>query len=335
MEFCWNLNGEDYADIVDQTKKADGNQFDAALIVSLQQAMDPWILATRLADSTNRLRFLVAQNTNSAYPAYTAKSVNTLNAIAGNRIDLNIVTGSSHLELSKEGNIDAHHDRYRRTEEFARILGQAGDESITHEGEFYRLRQYRVRPQAPPPRLFVAGSSPEAVAIAARHADFSIVYASDFESTGSVFAEAKRQAERFGRAIRCGLLIDVIARPTAEAAWHAAESLGARFSRTDKKMKSLLLKHVDSVGIAEHRRLLAYSNYRVDRHLWSGIAQVSTAHGLSIVGSYRDVIDTIRRYHELGADYFLLSGMAGDREIERIGQYVLPVLKTTDQEVTL
>ncbi|MFB9328170.1 LLM class flavin-dependent oxidoreductase [Paenibacillus aurantiacus] len=333
MEFCWNLNGEAYPDILEQTKTADANQFDAALIVSLQQAMDPWILATQLAASTNRLRFLVAQNTNSAQPAHTAKAVNTLNSIAGNRIDLNIVTGSSHFELHKEGIVDHHRDRYRRTEEFVRILGQAGEDSITHEGEFYRLRQYRVKPQAPPPRLFVAGSSPEALAIAARHADFSVVYAADFESTGRAFASAKRQAAQLGRRIRCGLLIDVIARPTTEAAWQAAEALGASFGRSDKKMKSLLLKSIDSVGIAEHRRLLAYPDHRVDRHLWSGIAQVSTAHALSIVGSYRDVMDTIQRYHELGADYFLLSGMAGDREIERIGQYVLPALKTSDQEV--
>jgi len=329
MEFCWNLHGEAYADIVRQTQLADRHGFDAALIVSLQMAMDPWILATQLATQTARLRFLVAQNTNLVLPSYTAKAVNTLNVITGNRIDVNIVTGSSQLELGKEGNFERHIDRYRRTEEFVRILAQAAEESITFHGEYYRLNQFRVTPQAPPPRLFIAGSSPEALATAARYADFCVIYAKDFAGAGETFAAVKRQAREYGRSIRCGLLIDVIARNASAAAWQAAETLSAGFSRKDKKIKSLLLKTVDSVGIAEHKQLLAHADYRVDRHLWSGIAQTSTAHGLSIVGDYREVIDTLRRYRELGADYFLLSGMAGDREIERLGAYVLPYVPTS------
>ncbi|MCD1257240.1 LLM class flavin-dependent oxidoreductase [Paenibacillus athensensis] len=329
MEFCWNLQGEAYADIVRQTQLADRHGFDAALIVSLQMAMDPWILATQLATQTERLRFLVAQNTNLVLPSYTAKAVNTLNLITGSRIDLNIVTGSSHLELGKEGNFERHIDRYRRTEEFVSILRMAAEESITFQGDYYRLNQFRVTPQAPPPRIFVAGSSPQALATAARYADFCVIYARDFAGAGETFATVKQQAQAYGRSIRCGLLIDVIARSASDEAWQAAEALSATFSRRDKKMKSLLLKTVDSVGIAEHKELLAHEDYRVDRHLWSGIAQISTAHGLSIVGSYREVIDTLRHYEALGADYFLLSGMAGDREIERLGEYVLPYVPTS------
>jgi alkanesulfonate monooxygenase SsuD/methylene tetrahydromethanopterin reductase-like flavin-dependent oxidoreductase (luciferase family) len=62
-------------------------------------------------------------------------------------------------------------------------------------------------------------------------------------------------------------------------------------------------------------------------HLWAGLAKISTSVPLSIVGSYAEVVDTIKRLQELGAEYFIFSGLIQDREIERIGNFVLPYVK--------
>jgi len=43
-------------------------------------------------------------------------------------------------------------------------------------------------------------------------------------------------------------------------------------------------------------------------HIWSGYALVRGGVGTAIVGSHQQVAETIKAYHALGIDHFILSG---------------------------
>ncbi|MOA54934.1 Methanesulfonate monooxygenase [compost metagenome] len=68
-------------------------------------------------------------------------------------------------------------------------------------------------------------------------------------------------------------------------------------------------------------------SFLIQPHLWAGLTQVSDSVSVSIVGSYENVIKTIKKFNEIGTQYFILSASPNDEEIERIGQYVLPYLR--------
>lgn len=101
MEFCWMLPEGNLETILQQTQLAEAGGFRSVLLINANSYMDPWIMATVLTQETEQIRILVAQNTSYCLPTTTAKAFNTLSSISAGRIDLNVVTGSSQVELGK------------------------------------------------------------------------------------------------------------------------------------------------------------------------------------------------------------------------------------------
>ncbi|MBJ8030403.1 LLM class flavin-dependent oxidoreductase [Bacillus cereus group sp. N21] len=332
MPFCWGLpvDTESLETNVEQAILAEKHNFDAVLVGSKQKALDPWVMASHLSKFTSTIRFLVAQNTNQVTPIHSSKSLHSLAYITSGRVDINIVSGGAVQEII---NMDSHTNRYSRTKEFAEIftiLKNQG-EVYQYKGDNFFVEKYNLFPKLNKSfisNVCVAGSSEEAIDIAAAYADIYLVYANDLKIMQNWYSMVKSKAEKLNRNVTCGLLIDVIARETSEEAWQEAYCLEKKFTPMQKKMKKLYLNTVDSVGTEAHRTLLTYKNLKVDKNLWAGLAQVSTSVPLSIVGSYQEVIDTIRRLQEIGAEYFIFSGIVGkEKEIVRIGDNVLPYVK--------
>ncbi|TQK41810.1 alkanesulfonate monooxygenase [Brevibacillus sp. AG162] len=330
MEFSWILPQGDIDNIIHQARLAERYAFDSLLTISVNGYMDPWITATHVASKTDRIRLLVAQNTNYQLPMITAKAWNTLNLIAEGRIDINVVTGSSQIELGQITHVADHATRYRRTREFVELLNKIQQGPVTFLGEFFEASGAEVYPQPDPQSpgsLFLAGSSEEAMDSAAAYADCYLIYAQEPGEVAEQFARFRERAKVYGRQPRCGLVIDVISRETSAEAWAAAEALESSFGLIDKRMARLYQNSSDSVGISRNRVLNKKENLRLQANLWAGLAQVSTAQSLSIVGSYVEVADTIRLYQSVGADCFLFSGSTGKEELQRLGERVLPLIR--------
>ncbi|MDF9506993.1 LLM class flavin-dependent oxidoreductase [Bacillus cereus] len=332
MSFCWGLpvDTESLEINVKQSVLAEQHNFDAVLVGSKQKALDPWLMASHLSQFTSTIRFLVAQNTNQVTPIHSSKSLHSLAYLNNGRVDINIVSGGAVQEII---NTDNHANRYSRTREFIDIFMTLKDvgEICNYNGNYFLIDNYNLFPQ--PNNKFasnvcVAGSSDDAIDIAAAYADIYLVYANDLKLLENWYSKVRSKAEKLNRNITCGLLIDVIARETSKEAWEEAYKFEKRFTPIQKKMKKLYLNSVDSVGTESHRALLTYKNLRVDKNLWAGLAQISTSVPLSIVGSYQEVIDTIKKLQGIGAEYFIFSGMVGkEKEIIRIGDNILPYVK--------
>ena len=68
-------------------------------------------------------------------------------------------------------------------------------------------------------------------------------------------------------------------------------------------------------------------DYRIDRHLWSGLTTIRTGAGVAIVGSARQVADTLEEFIDIGCTEFCLSGYPHAAEAERFGKMVMPLFE--------
>lgn len=333
MKCCWVYSPHTPFDtMMHQASLADQLGFDSVLLVSLDDHLDPWIVGTSIAASTKNIRLLVAQNTNHVLPTLSVKALNTLNLISGNRADLNVVTGSSRRVLSKHAKAEDHGTRYRRTKEFVEVVRALRHSPTSYHGEFFQISNMKMYPGediAGKANLFISGSSDEAIRIAAELGDYYLQYAVDTNTLTRNINTLKRLAAENRREVRCGMLIDVIARETSEEAWETARRIVANAPAVQKRLTRFFQNEADSQVNKANKLLYQYKEqgYVVDRHIWGGFVEISTTSALSIVGSYAEVIAAIQRYKELGIDYFLFSGYANENEIERIGRHILPFVK--------
>ncbi|MDR0267454.1 LLM class flavin-dependent oxidoreductase [Paenibacillus sp.] len=335
IEYCWVLPvsapegfAYEFNESIVEAKLAEASGFDQVLVSILSKSSDPWVLAANIARETEEIRILVAQNTNFSLPTITAKAANTLNETCRHRIDLNIVTGSVKSELAKDIRPDDHGTRYRRTKEFVELLKllQLGD--TTYTGEFYQVVNNQVYPAPTPgkqPRIYVAGASEEAMSIAAHYGDTYVMYASPTKTAAKQYADVLQRAAEANRSVSCSIYIDIIARPTSEQAWEAARGQLSKYEALGKKMNQLFYQTVDSVGHKLNKELaVAFTGDVLEPTIWSGRSLISSAAALSIVGSYQEVIETLKRYQDAGATSFILTASCLDQEMERLGEYVLP-----------
>ncbi|SFS44373.1 LLM class flavin-dependent oxidoreductase [Marininema halotolerans] len=340
MEFCWGLpviptpQTKDLLDAyIDQSKRAEANGFDSVLVSVAPTSVDPFVASTLIGMNTESIRILVAQNTNQMLPTVTAKAVHTLNQLIGDRVDVNVVTGSASMVLARDGKPEPHGVRYQRTKEYIDLIQQLRRGVTTYAGRFYQVENSDIYPKENPEhraRYFIAGSSEAAMQVAAEHGDAYILYATDRNTLKEHFTKVQNYGKEYGHSdIPCAVLVDIIARETTEEAFQTANELLERTPTTLKRMTKLFLKNADSVGLSRYKNLRKEDDYWVDEHLWGGLSVVNPSNSVSIVGSYPDVIATLLDFRRAGASYFLLTSQMSDTEIERIGQHVLRPLKET------
>lgn len=335
MEFCWALPvtstplyQELYSTYTELTRQAEKHNFDGVLFSITPNAVDPFVAATKVGLETERIGLLIAQNTNLVLPTSAARALNTLNTMIGPRVDLNIVTGSSAITLSRDTKPENHESRYARTHEFVDILQALRAGPTTYKGNFFAIENSDIYPKANGGRYFVAGSSEEAMEVAAACGDYYILYACDFQRITEQYTKVKQMAAKHGRTVRCAVLVDIIARETSEEAWEIANLLLSSASPVAKRMTKILLKSSDSVGLTRYKNLPQENNFMIDEYLWAGLSQIDPANSVAIVGSYQEAITALHRFHDAGAEYFLISSQInGSHEIEQIGEHIIPYFK--------
>ncbi len=139
--------------------------------------LEAWTLLSALAAATQRIRLGVHVLCNSfRNPALLAKMAATLDHISNGRLDFGIGAGwhpGEHAAYGYEFGTPA--ERLRRLGEALGLVRRLWtEERVTHEGEFYRVRDSWCRPapvQKPhPPILVGAGGEKLALRVVAEHA---------------------------------------------------------------------------------------------------------------------------------------------------------------------
>jgi alkanesulfonate monooxygenase len=297
---------------------------------------DAWLVTAALSRETERLKFIVAFRPGITSPVLSANMAGTFQRLSHGRLLLNVVTGGHSDELRRFGDFMPHDERYARCDEFLTVVrGAWGHEPFGFRGRYYTVDGATVygRPD-PLPDVYFGGSSPPAIAVAAKHADVYLTFGEPPAQVAEKIAWVQKAAAEFDRKPRFGMRIHVITRDRADDAWAEAARLLGYASEEELTSTEQTLAVSESVGQQRQQALLA--NYRRSRDprdleihpgLWAGIGLLRGGAGTAMVGSHEQVADLIEEYAANGVEEFILSGYPHLEEAYWFGEGVLPELR--------
>jgi alkanesulfonate monooxygenase len=311
-------------------RSADQLGFSGALTPTSSWCEDAWIMTAGLTQVTEAFKFLVAARPGLMSPTLAAQMAATYQRISGGRLLLNIVTGGDDAEQRRFGDHLTKAQRYARAGEFLQVFRKLwSGENVTFTGEYYDVHDARIVPAPVRPEIYLGGSSPQAVEVAAAHADVYLTWGEPPDAVAEKIDLVRAQAKKAGRELRFGIRLHVITRETAADAWEQAQRLLAGLDAAAIERAQAIQRQSGSEG---QRRMTALHGGRTDAleispNLWAGVGLVRGGAGTALVGSHEEVADRIAEYHGLGIDEFILSGYPHLEEAYRVGEGVIPVLR--------
>lgn len=314
-------------------RSAEDFGFEAVLTPTGSHCEDSWLATAALAQHTRWLKYLVAFRPGVLSPTLAAQQVSTYQRFTGNRLALNIVTGGDDEEMRRYGDAIDKTARYRRTGEFLSVVrGIWATPDFSFDGEFFSIESARTAyPLEVIPTIYFGGSSPEAIEVAAEHADVYLTWGEPPEHVGEKIERVRAAAARRGRTLRFGVRLHTVARPTEEQAWQRADELLAGISA--EQVRTTHARYVASASEGQRRMAALTTGELVDARslevhpgLWAGPSLLRDGAGTAAIGSYEQVAEVFREYAALGVTEFVLSGYPQSVEIEHVGRGVLTAL---------
>ncbi|SDB91319.1 LLM class flavin-dependent oxidoreductase [Paraburkholderia lycopersici] len=333
-------DGFTYIDYIAQVAKAaELAGFEGAL---LPTGPEPWIAAAALARETRRIKFLIAFQATWTLPAYAAQQAGILQNLSHDRLEWNIITGGVPAQQRANGDFLEHDLRYKRTGEFLDVVrGLWENERFSYNGEIYKIEDGALHPalrRERRPGIYFSGFSEPALEVASRHADVYLNWAEPIDKLKPHIARVRDLAAQNGRAIRFGIRIDLLARETEEAAWaEARRQYGFIDGNTANALKRVN-GGSDSVGAARqtayHAKAHRFEDLILGPNLWAGFGLAKPGPAVGLVGNYQNVAERLSEFRDAGISTFILAGNPHLEEALRIGQEVLPLIRTAPAKPT-
>jgi alkanesulfonate monooxygenase len=284
-----------------------------------------------LAQTSERLKFLIAFRPGLVSPTLAAQMAATFQWHSGGRLLLNVVTGGDADEQRAFGDHLSKEERYGRTGEFLSIVRRLWDgESVDFAGQHLQVEGATIhRLPEPAPLVYFGGSSPAAREVAAEHVDVYLTWGEPPAAVAEKVESVRALAAARGRELRFGIRLHTISRDRAEEAWARAEGmLDAVPNELIAKVQAKL-RRSESEG--QRRMLELHAGSRegleVSPNLWAGVGLGRGGAGTALVGSHEEVADRIEEYAEAGIDEFVMSGYPHLEELYWFGEGVLPLLE--------
>lgn len=329
-------DGFNYIDyLAEIAHAAEISGFQGGLIPSFPMTEEPWVISSVLARETRTFRFMIPFQPGFLNPVVAARMTASLQRATGGRALYNIITGGGGPQQLWWGDSVAHDDRYGRTTEFLDILrGVWRGGPFSYRGKFYQVEDAGL---ADPlsreefPEIYFSGSSDAALASASKHADYYLSWLEPFTQLRAKFDRVKERTAELGRAIKCAIRVDIVARPTEEEAW---DEIRRGFEGLDRSVVEDFQRAdgSESVGVARQRSsrpatINSYKDLIIEPNVWSGFNLLRGGQTNGIVGSYEQVAERLDQLVQLGADAFILASTPHLEEAYRVGEEVLPLVR--------
>ena len=219
-----------------------------------------------LLAATEKLNVIAAILPGPWHPAVVAKQVASISWYTGGRLAVNIVSGWFRGEFQAIGEHWLDHDeRYRRSEEFIRVLrGVWSQDNFSFAGDFYRFRDYTLKPKpVSPPEIFQGGSSRAARDMAARVSDWYFTNGNTIDGIRKQVDDIRAKAAQSGHQVKIGVNAFAIVRDTAEEARAALNEIldecrsggGSRVSITRFRTPARRRRSAKAIGRSRASRI--------------------------------------------------------------------------------
>ncbi|MEV4732752.1 dimethylsulfone monooxygenase SfnG [Saccharopolyspora sp. NPDC049426] len=297
------------------------------------QQHDPAAFSLGLLTATERLKLIVAAHPGLWHPAILAKFGITADIISEGRFAVNIVSGWFKDEFTGLGEPWLEHDeRYRRTEEFIRVLrGLWTQPNFEFSGDFYRIHDFSLRPQPVDvpgrahPEIFQGGNSTAARKLAGRVSDWYFSNGKDFDGFSEQVADVRGFAAENDHAVRFGLNGFVIARDS-EA--EAREVLREIVDKADAGAVEGFRKSVQQAGnsTSDGKGMWADSEF-------ADLVQYNDGFRTGLIGTPEQIARRIIEYKKRGANLLLLGFLHYLEDVEHFGENILPIVRELEADL--
>jgi len=281
-----------------------------------------------LLGATERLKVIAAILPGPWNPTLAAKQIATISHLSNARIAVNIVSGWFRGEFKAIGEpwLD-HEERYLRSEEFIRCLrGIWQEESFSFAGDFYRYRNYSLKPKPlmPQPEIFQGGSSRAARDMAARVSDWYFTNGNTLEGVRQQVQDIQQKAKENRHRVKIGVNGFVIARQSEQEAQQVLQEI---------------LDHAnpDAVKGFQHEVKNAGSASPEGEGNWArstleDLVQYNDGFKTNLIGTPQQIAERIVAMKHAGVDLMLLGFLHFQEEVEFFGREVIPLVRELERQ---
>jgi alkanesulfonate monooxygenase len=303
--------------------RAEEAGIDSILISFSRYEPDPLLVSCALGLATTKLKFIAAYRSGLSQPTILVQQVNSLSALIGGRISLNIVAGSSKEEQRGYGDFLAHDERYARAEEFLAVCHSfwQAEAEVNFDGKYYRVEQGKLQtpflaPDRKAPEIYVSGHSAQSEHLAVTQGSCWLRVVDTPEKLRPLVARARANG------IAVCLRLGIMCRPTREEALSAVEALLPE----DKKESTTTLKDDSQM----YREKVAGDGFWLNRSLWTGLVPHYGPVWTTLLGSPQEIADAFLAYKEIGVSEFIISGWPEVDAVTLFGREVLPLIRQAE-----
>jgi len=284
---------------------------------------EPVIFSHALLAATERLKLIVALLPGPWNPAVAAKQIATISQLTKGRVAVNVVSGWFRGEFSAIGQPWLDHDeRYRRSEEFIRCLkGIWAEDNFTFAGDFFRFRDYTLRPKPlePLPEVFQGGSSRAARDMASRVSDWYFTNGNSPENIKKQVDDIRGKAAEHGHAVKIGVNGFAIARQTEAEARQVLQDI---VNHADPEAVNAFGHEVKNAGKASPE---GEGNWA--KSSFEDLVQYNDGFKTNLIGTPEQIAERIIALKDVGVDLILLGFLHFQEEVEFFGKHVIPLVR--------
>lgn len=282
------------------------------------EVLEAWTSAAAVAALTRRIEVIAAIKPYLYHPAVLAKMALGIQDISEGRFAINFVNAWFKPELERSGIGFAEHDtRYAYGREWLQVFrALVSGESVTHQGEHFKLDGFRLSPvpAGQRPIIYAGGESEAGIGVVNALADRWLINGRPLDDVLPLLQTMQAQ-QRSGAPLSSGITGFVVARETDDEAHAELERLLARQLPYFSARRDQMRTRIDDKAVA-----LQVSR-RYPTHVPIG-ANGGTAPGF--VGSYDTVARRLLAFYDAGLSTFLLSFFPLIEEQERFAAHVIP-----------
>jgi FMNH2-dependent dimethyl sulfone monooxygenase len=282
------------------------------------------VMSTALATVTERLRIIAAVHPGLWHPGVVAKMIASADYMSDGRMNLNVVSGWFKGEFTHYGEPWLEHDeRYRRSEEFIRVLrGLWTEPEFTFRGDFYRMNSARLEPkpmQNPHPEIFQGGNSVAARHMAGRVSDWYFMNGNSLEGFKEQIADVRAEAALHGRTVKFAVNAFVINRPT--------------FSEAEEQLRDIVA-NADDEAVKGFRDAVTQAgrSSKEGKGMWSDssfkdLVQYNDGFKTGLIGTPAQIAERIQQLDAIGVDLVLTAYLHFIEEIDAFGRQIIPLVR--------